>query len=442
MMVPLVTARTRPLCSATMRIIPSPVLPPLPEAEFSELSASIRDFGVQVPVMVTEEGVLIDGHERFRACQDLGIRKFPLRVLGKLTDQERREWAVRLNVERRHLTPSQRRHLIETELKADAGRSDRALAGVFRCDHKTIGSVRRKLIATGEVPQLPRTSRNGKVFRPPAVGVESLKAADEAGRLIQALGDAALEGGISMRDLRKAAWAERYRQASTSPAGRVPTSIIIKKSDFRRLDVEDGSVDLILTDPPWTQRCDELREPMAECFSRWLKPGGLLVCYVGTHSLPSFLATFSRHLTYQWTIAGIKASKPPEPGQSWLPGGSFKSGGKFLSCWRPALLFSRGPLSGLLRAVSDVVILGGAEKDDHPWQQTLEEARYFLARLTRPGALVVDPFVGSGTNAVAVALEGQGRRFLGGDIDASCVRIARRRVSDAVKAPEAIVQTL
>jgi len=49
-----------------------------------------------------------------------------------------------------------------------------------------------------------------------------------------------------------------------------------------------------------------------------------------------------------------------------------------------------------------------------------------VERLTKPGQLVCDPFLGGGTTAlVALAL---GRRFIGCDIDAAAIAIARRRV--------------
>jgi DNA modification methylase len=41
---------------------------------------------------------------------------------------------------------------------------------------------------------------------------------------------------------------------------------------------------------------------------------------------------------------------------------------------------------------------------------------------------VFDPFLGSGTTAVAAVTEG--RRFLGGDIDSACVETTRRRLMD------------
>jgi DNA modification methylase len=46
--------------------------------------------------------------------------------------------------------------------------------------------------------------------------------------------------------------------------------------------------------------------------------------------------------------------------------------------------------------------------------------------VSEPDELIVDPFLGSGTTAVAAVLEG--RRFLGCDIDPGCVETTRRRL--------------
>jgi ParB-like chromosome segregation protein Spo0J len=91
-----------------MKIIPKPILPTLPESEFKNLLDSIRLYGVKVPLLVADDGTLIDGHERLRACDQLGVKKYPHRVVGNLTEGERREMAVRINLERRHLSRAER----------------------------------------------------------------------------------------------------------------------------------------------------------------------------------------------------------------------------------------------------------------------------------------------------------------------------------------------
>ena len=63
----------------------------------------------------------------------------------------------------------------------------------------------------------------------------------------------------------------------------------------------------------------------------------------------------------------------------------------------------------------------------HPTQKPLDLFTELVEVHSLPGDLVVDPFLGSGTTAVA-ALE-SGRNFYGGDIDPHYVKEARRRVS-------------
>jgi hypothetical protein len=78
--------------------------PRMSDAEYAELKASIKERGVEVPAW-TYQGKLIDGLNRYRACEDLGI-ELPTREWegkGSLVD-----FVMSQNVHRRHLTSSQR----------------------------------------------------------------------------------------------------------------------------------------------------------------------------------------------------------------------------------------------------------------------------------------------------------------------------------------------
>ena len=77
-----------------MRLTEAPILPPLPAREYAQLRDSIRDRGVLQPLLITADHVLIDGHERWRAIQELGLTRYPLRVLGNLSEAERKELAI------------------------------------------------------------------------------------------------------------------------------------------------------------------------------------------------------------------------------------------------------------------------------------------------------------------------------------------------------------
>ncbi len=68
----------------------------------------------------------------------------------------------------------------------------------------------------------------------------------------------------------------------------------------------------------------------------------------------------------------------------------------------------------------------------HPGTKPLMLMRR-LTRMVPPGALIFDPFLGSGTTAVAALLEG--RRALGCEIDSGYFAIAQRRIADAQAQP-------
>jgi adenine-specific DNA-methyltransferase len=68
------------------------------------------------------------------------------------------------------------------------------------------------------------------------------------------------------------------------------------------------------------------------------------------------------------------------------------------------------------------------EKTAHPCQFPIALARRLVSALSPPGGLVVDPFLGSGSSAVAAVLEG--RNFQGCDISREYVMIANLRMND------------
>lgn len=68
----------------------------------------------------------------------------------------------------------------------------------------------------------------------------------------------------------------------------------------------------------------------------------------------------------------------------------------------------------------------------HPTQKPLALLRRIVAAASKPGDLVFDPFLGSGSSGVA-AVE-SGRRFLGFEKSDTYVELASRRISEALEA--------
>jgi hypothetical protein len=109
---------------------------PLDDLEPDALKALGKGIGrgpLAVPVSVTSDGILIDGHQRLKAMLGNG-RKFidanDVRVIPAATEANALEWAVRLNVQRRQLTVEQKADLAR-RLQATRGWSQGRIAKAF-----------------------------------------------------------------------------------------------------------------------------------------------------------------------------------------------------------------------------------------------------------------------------------------------------------------------
>jgi hypothetical protein len=202
--------------------------------------------------------------------------------------------------------------------------------------------------------------------------------------------------------------ARRATAMGARSGGNILTGGMKRLTDY----LDDDSVDLFLTDPPY-DRID-LYEELAELAAAKLKPGNLCLAFCGQYHLPDVLDAMRKHLQYHWLLAdrfggphrGIMAKK-------------------IANTWHPIVAFSKGKSKAAW--IMDMIQSGGKEKDSHEWQKTLTDVEYIIEKLTERGALVVDPFVGAGT--VPAACKRLGRRWIGCEIDSKTARIARGRVA-------------
>lgn len=76
----------------------------------------------------------------------------------------------------------------------------------------------------------------------------------------------------------------------------------------------------------------------------------------------------------------------------------------------------------------DVIEFGPDPVKLHPTQKPLELMRYMVRTYSNPGDLVLDPFMGSGTTAVACVLEQ--RNFIGFELDKHYWEVANKQLRD------------
>jgi ParB-like chromosome segregation protein Spo0J len=118
------------------------VMPSLTEEEYSALREDIETNGVLVPVVTDQHGTIIDGHHRRKIADELGI-PYETKTRNFASDEERYEFALGLNLKRRHLTREQMRELIASEIERTPDASDRAIGRRLGCSHRTVAAVRR-----------------------------------------------------------------------------------------------------------------------------------------------------------------------------------------------------------------------------------------------------------------------------------------------------------
>jgi hypothetical protein len=167
------------------------LLRPLTDREYQDLKNSIRKSGVQVAIVVDEHDGIIDGGNRAMIAAELQIRNVPTDIRKHLTQQQKIELALTLNGDRRHLSKSERKQLIEDRKKRIAearakGASIRTIAQQEGIDPK---QVQRDLNAVKQsgvdmsTPEVPDTvvGRDGKEYPAvrPGIAQEEDDAAEE-----------------------------------------------------------------------------------------------------------------------------------------------------------------------------------------------------------------------------------------------------------------------
>jgi len=86
------------------------IMPPLSTEEKEALRASIEMEGIRDPIIVDEEGNILDGYTRYEIASDA-----PRKVIKGLTEGEKLAFALRSNLGRRNLSLAQKKDLLKKQ---------------------------------------------------------------------------------------------------------------------------------------------------------------------------------------------------------------------------------------------------------------------------------------------------------------------------------------
>jgi ParB-like chromosome segregation protein Spo0J len=397
------------------------ILPDLTTWEYDALKASIRRWKVLLPVVKDENGDIIDGHQRVRACEELGIADYPVLTLAGLTDDEKRDHAYILNLVRRRLNQQQMRGLIAAELRRTPDLSDNWLAQTLGTTDKTVTAVREELISTSEIPKFDALKgKDGKYRRVTRITTNTADEAQRAQMALKILGDDAPKKDWDLRLAeQRVRRSKREQVTGTIPQPSADAKVRLQNCHFQKLEevagIEPNSVDLILTDIPYGEDFLPQVADLGAFAFRVLVDGGLLVTYSGHYYLDRVMGALGKHLTWGWSAASM-----------WMGDASIIHPRQVASKWKPILIFSKGQWRKRGRW-QDLSVRKSKEKNWHDWQQPLAEVEMLVRYFSAPDDLVVDPCGGGFTTAVAC--RNLGRRCISCDIEETAVIRGQERLA-------------
>jgi ParB-like chromosome segregation protein Spo0J len=166
----------------------------------ARLKAEICRWGrVLVPMVVDEHDRIIDGKLRWEIAEELGIRDVPRVIVPGLSEKEKDDLRLVINICRRHLSREQVRQWIAWELIRHPHHSDRVVAGRLGVSPSTVGKVR----ATVQVGQShARLGADGN-YRRPAVYTSHDRQSRQAQEILQELEETPQDQNLNLRKLRR-----------------------------------------------------------------------------------------------------------------------------------------------------------------------------------------------------------------------------------------------
>ena len=382
------------------------LVPSVSEEEYKSLKQSIKDSGLWLPIIVNPQGMILDGHTRFKICQELGItpkhaeRNFENEWLEK-------KFVIESNLRRRQLNDYQKSEL---GIPLEEINSQSAKAKMSEGGKTKVLSHEKPFHAGKETAQEIGVSattfeRAKKIIKisPEDIKEKLRNGATTINKEYQKL----------QKDEKRAIRQEEIKNLQVN----LPEKVTLHNSEFQKVFVEGNSVSLIFTDPPYHEKYLHLYESLAVHASRVLRDGGSLICYAGHYAIGKIINMMeAQGLNFHWPIAVIHSG----PSASVF-------GRKILVGYKPMLWFTKGKYEG--EFVKDCIQSEFQGKELHEWAQSTVESDYYIKYLTIENEIVYDPFLGQGTFGIsAVKLN---RQFIGCEVDKEHFENARRLISAA-----------
>jgi tRNA G10 N-methylase Trm11 len=395
------------------------ICPTLSDVEYGNLEESIKKEGCR-DALVVWNSIILDGYNRYNICKEHDIEFKTTEV--DLADRDAAiQWIIQNALARRNLTPVQKIELAERfrnvlEKQAEQRKQSGLQQNGSKCTVKPDLASREERTVNAQI---------GKIA---GVGKETVRKYRSAKPHLNKKELEKLRRGEIAID--RAARISRTRINENIREEIKQSSPTLTVDDYKLfaadiknglLEIEDESIDIIVTDPPYNKESTVLFLDLAKVAARVLKPGCNLVAMVGHFYLPTAIEQLNAHLEYQWVLSYLTPGMHNQHIDRRVSSG-----------WKPVLWYSKPGEPGRKIHIHDKIDAGKIHENIfHKWEQSVSGFENLMEKFVFDGDLVLDPFCGSGTTGLAAkALK---CRFVGSDIDSGCVKIAASRLAEEPK---------
>lgn len=381
------------------------IFPPMASEDYARLKTDLSDYGYdkKQPIWIYE-GNILDGYNRYTACQELGIEPVFADFSG--SESEALDFVMRTN-KRRNLTSSQWAVIaIEAEdivkaIKAEARERQGRRNDLTSVNKFTEVNPERSAQKIAEVFNTNQhyISDIQKLNRERPEYIEQIKSGEKSIPEVK-------------KEIRKVEQIERRAELAEIGKNK-KLEVDFRLGDFVEVfsDIPDGSIDCIITDPPYPKEYLSEWSKLAKFAKRVLKPNGYCIAYSGQMHLPEVLNRMSEYLDYYWTFAVY------HEGQTQIVNGV-----NLICRWKPVLIYQNGKKK-IENTFQDYFISEQREKEGHEWQQSQSGVSYLIEMFTNEYETIIDPFAGSGTTIRAGMAKN--RKVIAAEIDEEAYNTAK-----------------
>jgi len=370
--------------------------------EINELAESIKEFGLLHPICIDKDYNLVAGERRLTACKRLGLKEIRVQFLEELDNLTKKQIELEENLRRKDFT-----WIEEITAKAEINKIMQEIHGKASAGRQGGWGLRN----TADLLD---------------VSLGGLSQDIELAEALQYFPELALEKSKTVAHKKYHRMLEDRIRLELSKRGdfAVDKANIILGDAYEELKkMEDESIDLIYTDPPWgvnvaksmgskravstiefNDSTDVFVELVELCVEEWyrvLRDGRFIYIWFG----------FSHYQELLNILNSAKFTVRPVPiiWDKQMHGGVLGQP-KLVPSYEPCIQAWKGAFPGMEWSMPDLISVTRTETRKriyHPLEHPVELDRKIIEASTRLGDVVLDCFAGGGTVYEACVLAGR-----------------------------------